>query len=93
MLPQQGLAAAGQSNSAKPGYSRYCRKKNSQFGATMAAWLVITARSVTTNTGHLLRHNGMARFVSREVAGLDCGDGQIGKTGWCGTSGDADGMG
>ena len=59
----------------------------------MAAWLVITARSVTTNTGHRLRHNGMARLVSREVAGLDCGDGQIGKTGWCGTSGDADGMG
>ena len=31
----------------------------------MAAWLVITARGVTTNKGHPLRHNGMARLVSR----------------------------
>ena len=30
----------------------------------MAAWLVITARGVTTNKGHPLRHNGMARLVS-----------------------------
>ena len=66
-------------------------KNTANLAAPMAGCLVIPARRVTKTIGHSSSDAGVARLASRGPAAcLDIVDRQIGKTGWCGTSGDAD---
>ena len=93
MLPHQDLVATGWASTAKSGSLGIAAKNTANLAAPMAGCLVIPARRVTKTIGHISSDDAVARLASRGPQLLAWTElmVRLAKTGWCGTSGDADG--